>query len=376
MRIGLSCSTIEPALTQGKIDGIGVYTKTLFDEYKKLNHEVMPFSFPTFKNWLKQSAFPRGNIFPLPYTAATIASLIPFVAPSLYKKFDFQMDILHITDHMIPRISSTQVVATIHDALMFSHPEWYPSKTRVLKNLLRKQTFRWAQHFITVSHAMVKELVEFMGIPEKKISVVHNGIAPRWFDKVSDHEKALTLKKLSLPPQFLLFTGTIQPKKNVINIIKAFQTLPKELREQYPLVIVGKAGWGADDIIQTINQLTANHEGYWLNYIEQEDLRVLYQVATLYLCPSLHEGFGYTLVEAFASGTPAITSNTTALPEVAGDAAYLVDPLSTSEIASAIQKLLGDGNLRAELISRGKTRAQEFTLDKCARETLKVYQKI
>jgi glycosyltransferase involved in cell wall biosynthesis len=376
MRIGLTCTTIESALTQGKIDGIGVYTKTLYEQFSKLNHEVIAYSFPTFKKWLKSSEFENGKIFPLPYTAATIGSLIKPAADILYGNLNTQVDLLHTTDHMIPRATSVPIIATIHDALMFTHPEWYQSKLRGVKNRLRKETFKWANHFITVSQSMVSELVEYMGIPEKKISVVHNGISDWWHEEVSAEQKQITLDKLQLPKKFLLFTGTLQPKKNVSRIIEAFLSLPKDIREEYPLVIAGKAGWDADEIRASIANLKSQQAGYWLDYVSNEELRILYQSATVYLCPSLHEGFGYTLLEAFASKTPAITSNLSALPEVANGAAYLVDPYSVSEITHAIQELVSSPSLQQELILKGTSRVRDFTLEKCAQNTLSVYQKL
>jgi glycosyltransferase involved in cell wall biosynthesis len=371
MKIGLSCTTIEPQLTQGKIDGIGVYTKTLYEQFSQ-QHQVTAFSYPSTKNQFKQSGFAGGKIFPLSYTSASITSLLKPVSNFIYKDYANNLDLLHITDHMIPRIQHTPLIATIHDALMFTHPEWYPSKLRYIKNLLRKETFKWVNHFITVSHSMVAELVEYLGIPEKKISVVHNGISSWWYEAITAEQKNDTLKKLHLPNQFILFTGTLQPKKNVSRIIQAFLELPKDIRREYPLVIAGKAGWGAANILTWIEKLKADG-GYWLNYVSNEELRALYQAATLHLCPSLHEGFGYTLLEAFASQTPAITSNLSALPEVASNAAYLVDPYSVSDIKSAMQTLLTNVDLRQSLVAKGILRAKEFSLEKCAMETLRVY---
>ncbi len=368
MKIGLSCTTIEPQLTQGKIDGIGVYTKTLYEQFSQ-QHHITAFSYPA----LKQSGFKDGQLFPLSYTKATLASLFKPAATLLYKKHAKNLDLLHITDHMVPRIQHVPIIATIHDALMFTHPEWYPSKLRSIKNYLRKETFKWVNHFITVSHSMVNELVNYLNIPEKKISVVHNGISSWWYESIPDEKRNMVLNKLNLPHKFILFTGTLQPKKNVSRIIQAFLELPKDIRREYPLVIAGKAGWGAADILMWIEKLKADG-GYWLNYISNEELRALYQAATLYLCPSLHEGFGYTLLEAFASQTPAITSNLSALPEVAGNAAYLVDPYSVSDMKNAMQTLLTNVDLRQGLVAKGILRAQEFSLEKCAMETLKVYE--
>jgi glycosyltransferase involved in cell wall biosynthesis len=374
MRIGLSCTTIEPALTHGKIDGIGVYTKNLYEQFSKLHQDITPFSFPSFSNWIKSSSYPNGKIFPLPFLPATAISLAKPAARLLYGKCCDQIDLLHVTDHMVPRISKTPVIATIHDALMFTHPEWYPSRFRSLKNRLRKKTFHWAQHFITVSHAMVSELEECLGIDPKKISVVHNGLPSWWHEKVSEIEKKNVLTKLGIPEKFILCTGTLQQKKNFTGLIHAYSKLPKDLRDAYPLVIAGKSGWGVTETLAAIKKLVDEKAGFWLDYVNLEEIRILYQAATAYVFPSLHEGFGLTLLEAFASGTPVITSNIPALREVAGDAAILVDPKSTHDISKAIQHLLEDKQKREDLIQKGLQRVKEFTLENCARNTLNVYE--
>lgn len=376
MRIGLTCSTIEPTLTQGKIDGIGVYTKTLLNELTERGHAVTPMSFPRLNNWIKQSNLPNGKIFPLPYLSATCLSLVSPFSTHLYHSISKDIDLLHVTDHMIPRMKQTPIVATIHDGLMFTHPEWYPSKTRTLKNAVRKATFKWADHFITVSHAMIPELVNFMGIPEEKISVVYNGISPEWYEPISHDIKIATLKKLRLPKKFILFTGTLQPKKNLPTIIRGFLQLPNDIKQAYPLVIAGKIGWGAEESLSAITNLIEDKTGFWLDYVSFDDLRALYQSAACYLCPSLHEGFGYTLIEGFASGTPVITSNITALPEIAGDAAMIIDPYSPAEIKNAIQMLLTSPTLCEAYINKGKQRANAFSLEQCVHETIQVYNKV
>lgn len=373
MRIGLTCTAVEASLTQGKIDGIGVYAKTLLDEYHALGLDVTPISFPPLKQLGSTSSLPRGKMLPLPYTAATLVSLLKPLAHSLHQPLSRQLDILHVTDHMVPRMNSIPVIATIHDALMFKHPEWYRSKLRKLKNSLRKQTMTWADHFITISNAMVPELVEYLGIPEEKISVVYNGISPWWQEDVSSETRENILAKLGIPGRFILFTGTLQPKKNIPTLIEAYLMLPEDLRKTYPLVIAGKAGWDTEESLNAIQKLTASQNGYWLNYVSDDEIRVLYHAASLYVFPSLHEGFGRTLLESFAGKTPVIASNIPALSEIAGDAAYLIDPMSRADLKQAMQTLLTSDSLPHSLIEKGLERLKAFTLQRCAEETLRVY---
>lgn len=375
MRIGLTCTTIEPTLTHGKIDGIGTYTKNLYETFTKKGQEVIPFSFPNAKK-RPLSHFPNGKFFDFSYSVSTLTSLINPTSLTVHRNIQKQIDILHVTDHMLPKLNNIPTVATICDAIMFKHSDWHWDTIRLgnLKKWIRKKTIHWADHFITISNAMVPELVEHIGIKQEKISVVYLGIAKQWFEKISEEDKTQVLKKFNIPNKFLLFTGTLQHKKNLPRIIQAYSQLPPDIQDEYPLVIVGRPGWGTEASLAAIQELIDKKKGYWLNYISIEELRVLFQCATIYVHPSLHEGFGLTLLEAFASETPTITSNVTALPEIANGAAYLVDPYSVAEISQAIKNVLTSPTIREELIQKGTARAREFSWDKCAEETLKIYR--
>ncbi len=373
MRIGLSCTTIEPLLSDGKIDGIGTYTKNLYDEISRAHSSLVPVSFPNQKNSVAQ--LPNSQLFPFSYTRETIASLI-----NPYRALDSHLsriDLFHATDHMIPKLKKIPLVATLHDALMFKFPEWFLN-TRFprLKKWARASTLRWPTHFITVSHSMVKELVEYCGIPENKITAIYNGISPFWFETVAFEEKQRVLQKFSLTKKFILFTSTLHPKKNLPRLIRAYLKLPKDMRDEFQLIVVGRQGWGTEESMQTIQQLESSGNGRWLDYVSLEELRALFQSASVYAHPSLHEGFGLTLLQAFASGTPVLTSNITAMPEIANDAGLLVDPYSEDAIHDGLQKVLLDSTLREKLIAKGSARVKEFSWEKCARETLNVYSNI
>lgn len=376
MRIGLGCTMLEDSVSHGQIDGVGFYTKCLLEQFQHAQQNITPFSFPPMKQWRVSSSLPNGKFFKLPYLAATSLSLAtPRIIPT-YRYMEESIDIFHATDHLVPRLKKTRVVATLHDALILKHPEWYASRFRSLKNWIRKQSLQWADHVITISQSMVNEMVEFWGIKEDKISVVYNGLDKDWFEKIPVTQQKTVLAKHGIPENFLLVVGTLQPKKNIPRVIDAFLQLPKDIREQFPLVIVGKAGWNTQESLSAIARLVESKTGYWLRYVPQADLHALFQAAKLYLHVSLHEGFGLTLLQAFASQTPVLTSNVTAMPETAGNAAYLVDPQSTDEISSSIKKLLTNNNLCNDLIAKGQVRAREFSWEKCAAQTLAVYRSL
>lgn len=373
MRIGLTSTTIEPVNTHGKIDGIGIYTKNLYDEFIKNHEEVTPYFFPQTSE-KPISCFPNGKALALPYMSSTILSLITPAFISIHRNIKNNIDIFHATDHMIPKLKNIPTVATIHDALMFKRPDWHSAKFGNIKKYGRKKSLSWATHFITISNAMVPDLIEFGGIKEENISVVYNGVSPWWHEQLSAEDKQQLLQKFNLPPKFILFTGTLQQKKNLPRLIEAFLQLPLDIQEEYPLVISGRAGWGTEESLAAIEKLTSAKKGYWLDYVSIEELRALFQSASLYLYPSLHEGFGLTVLEAFASKTPIMTANVAALPEVADGAAYLIDPYSIDGMCMGMQTLLTHPELREELVLKGSKRVQDFSWEKCAKETLKVYQ--
>lgn len=376
MRIGFGCTIIENAVSKGQIDGVGSYTQCLLDQFKKTNQQITPYSYPLLKQRNMKSSLPNGKIFKLPYMPATALSLLTPRAIPTYGNVENEIDIFHAPDHLVPKFKKTPVVATLHDALLFLHPEWYEARFSHLKNWIRKTSTQWADHFITGSRTMIPELVEHWGVPENKISVVHDGLDGAWFNRVSTEERQKVLTQYQLPEKFILVVGTLQPKKNVPRVIEAFLQLPLEIQREYPLVIVGKAGWNTEESLAAIEKLSAAGTGYWLKYLPLQDLYALFQAATLYVHMSLHEGFGLTLLQAFASGTPVLTSTVTAMPETAGGAACLADPESIEDISNAMQNLILNPDRRTEMVTKGLLRAKEFSWEKCAEQTLAVYQKL
>jgi glycosyltransferase involved in cell wall biosynthesis len=375
MRIGVGATKIEPNFCHGHIDGIGVYVQNLLQHYQKCNLEVLPISYPPFRQPWCTTSLPHSEKFCLPYSIATAAAFTP-LGPLFNRSLEKKIDLFHATDYLIPRFSHIPVIATLHDAIMLKHPEWCNPRLRRIKNFLIKRSIHWATHVIAISQTMVADLVNYWGVKEEKISVIHQGISDGWLENISMDEKQKVLTKFNLPENFLLTVGTLQPRKNFIRIIQAYEALPEHLQQKHKLVLVGKDGWQSEKVREAIQRITANNKAVWLQYVTMEELRVLYQSAKLFLFPSLSEGFGAPLLEAFASGVPIITSNISCLPEIAGDAAYLVDPYNIEDISQGIFALLNNSSLCDALVNKGHERVKQFTLQKCAEETLKVYKKV
>ncbi|WP_371866145.1 glycosyltransferase family 4 protein [Duganella radicis] len=379
LRTGLSVTTAEPVLTGGRLDGLGVYSRALLAHLPRAGVEVLPLSFAPHGDARKLQL---GRALPLSFPLATLGDLIlpssvHLSTQAALGKDAKPLDIFHATDYRIVRMDCP-VVATLHDALPISHPEWTRPKMRKLKNWLQAKAARKAQHVITGSHYSIRELVEYFGVDENRISVVHHGVAAHWFDPPSADERDVTLGLHGVREGYFLFVGTLQPRKNVERLLEAYLALPPVLRSARQLVIVGQPGWRSEELVSRIKAAQQRGENVvWLDQLtDDRHLRHLYAGAGAFIFPSLHEGFGLPLVEAFAAGVPVACSNTTSLPEVANGAAVEFDPLSVGDITAAMTTLARDDAARARCIAAGKRRALELTWDEAARRTVAVYHQV
>ena len=177
----------------------------------------------------------------------------------------------------------------------------------------------------------------------------------------------------SLTTGYLLYVGTIEPRKNLTNLIKAFHTIKAQKSILLPLIIVGMKGWIYSEVFELVKKLNLESNVFFVGYISREDLKVFYSLASIFVYPSFYEGAGVPVLEAFKSGVPVITSNSTALAEIAGNAAILIDPYKPEEIAQAILKVVNDEELRSHLINIGLERVKRFNWDNVAREILEVF---
>ena len=377
LRIGLSVRTLCNPELEGQVDGIGVYTRQLwrqFDESPGL--EVHPIVGYGRRYGEFASRYSRGFAFPLNYGASGALSMISGASFPGTRALARRLDVFHATDYWIPKLSRVPVVATLYDAIPLSHPEWARPRHRALKNIFMRNTAHWADAIITISAAMVPAVVEHYRVPPERVTVIHVGVDDAWFEKIPPEARAAVLARHGLTPGFFLSVGTLQPRKNLARSLAAHRALPAAARRAHPLVIVGRMGWGVDDLLPPIRQGQATGEIHWLDYVPDADLRAIYQSAHALVFPSLYEGFGMPVVEAFASGVPVLTSNVWSLPEVAGDAALQVDPCEVEAIRDAMLRLAEDSALRARLIAAGLLRARCFSWQTCAEQVLAVYREV
>jgi glycosyltransferase involved in cell wall biosynthesis len=284
-------------------------------------------------------------------------------------------DLLHLPTSLGPARPAMPTVVTIHDLIALRFPEYFPAWQRLYAAAVLPRLARNARAVIAVSTATKQDIVERLGVAEQQVTVVPNGIEPAFTALVPGSDQAHEVRsRLRLPRDFVLTVGTLEPRKNLPRVLEALHRLrSRPATAGVHLVHAGPAGWLADDVARTVHALHLSDAVHFLGFVPAADLAALYSLARICVYPSLYEGFGLPVVEAMACGCPVITSNVSSLPEVAGDAAVLVDPASADEITEAIASLWCDEPRRGALRARGLQRAGGFTWERTARETAAVY---
>ena len=287
-----------------------------------------------------------------------------------------RVDLLHCPKSAIPYFSSCPVVVTLHDLIPLKHPETEKFAAQMYWRLQIPIAARRSTFIITDSeHARQEILADFGCLPEK-VRAIMLGFDPRMIKPRNVAEGDAVCQKYGLPPEYLLYVGTIQPRKNLDTLIQAFSRFKKIASSDNKLVIVGRKGWLYEQLFVRIKELNLEPEIVFTGFVPDEDLPFIYDRASVFLYLSLFEGFGLPPLEAMACGIPVITSNTTSLPEVVGDAGITVSPTDVDAVVFAMQQVLTDP-LRAEKMREaGRNRAQLFSWEMAAHETLAVYKQV
>jgi alpha-1,3-rhamnosyl/mannosyltransferase len=261
-----------------------------------------------------------------------------------------------------------RLTATIHDMTCWLMPELHPAANlRADRNF--EAILRRADRLIAVSESTKTDAVRVLGLRPEKITVIHSGIAAPFFD-VSGEAIDTVRARYGLHLPFVLFIGTIEPRKNIDMLLDAFEALPAAVRREFELVMAGPMGWASAETAARVRTVR------YLGYIPEPDIAPLTAAATIFAYPSLYEGFGFPVAQAMAAGTPAIASNVSSLPEITGDAALLIDPRSPGELRDALSRLLLSPTLRAELAAKGRARARAFRWETCAAQSLVFFQEV
>ncbi|WP_198134494.1 glycosyltransferase family 4 protein [Geotalea uraniireducens] len=318
------------------------------------------------------------TVFKAPFPFITVCRFLLFLQAKVTGKSIkiANADIFFGTNFRGVFTGSAKTVLTIHD---MAH-EYFPDAVDevnigYLKNEL-PQAAKKAHLLIADSENTKKDIMRFLDVPEEKVRVIYLGV-DEGFKPLPDPDLQATVRdRYRLPSRFILFVGTVQPRKNLDGLMRAYAQLCARPDFSHTLVIAGGSGWKNEGLKELIRTLGLGEKVHFTGYVDETDLPVIYNLADLFVFPSFYEGFGLPLLEAMACGVPVVSSNASCLPEVAGDSALLVYPHSVEDIAAGIARLLGDEALRRTCIERGRERAKLFTWEKCARETLDVFRTI
>jgi glycosyltransferase involved in cell wall biosynthesis len=285
------------------------------------------------------------------------------------------LDVLHSPDFIPPFHLRCKSIITIHDLAFLVYPHFLTKESARYYGQI-DQAVKRTDHIIAVSESTKQDTIRLLGVPEHKITVIYESANPI-YRPVNDQEALeQTKRKHHITGDFILFVSTIEPRKNLLTLLKAYRQLLDSYKDNVRLVVVGRRGWLSEEVFTLVEELKLTNDVLFLGRVSVEDLLHLYNAAQLLVQPSFYEGFGLPPLEAMACGTPVVVSNVSSLPEVVGDAALLVDPEDVSELAVAIWRVLTDQVLRADLIAKGLKRAQCFSWEKTARQTLELYQRV
>jgi glycosyltransferase involved in cell wall biosynthesis len=285
-----------------------------------------------------------------------------------------RLDVLHSPHYTVPlRGGGAASVVTFHDFTFLLYPELHEPAKRVFFPAMMRQSARRATHLISDSNSTRTDLIQRWGIPGERITTVPLAAESRYQPARPQQVAEVCARYGVRPDGYLLYVGTLEPRKQVDRLVEAFALATPSL-SGLELVVAGKRGWMYDRIFARVSALGLECRVRFPGYVPDEDLPALYGGATAFVYPSRYEGFGLPVLEAMSCGVPVITTDVSSMPEVAGDAALLVRPDSVDELAGALRRVAQDPALREELRAKGLRRAQAFSWDRCARETLAVYQ--
>lgn len=286
------------------------------------------------------------------------------------------VDVLHGPATLVPLTNSRHAsVVTIHDLVAFLFPDTIPRKYALYMRWLIRRVVHRADHIISVSRNTKDDLVQVLGVTPEKITVVYEAPTSR-FQRVEDQNALEAVRRrYGIDGPFFYHLGNIEPRKNLVRLIKAFLKVRSRRPGEVKLVISGQKGWLTNKIFRALGPMDYGQDIIFTGYLPTSDLPLLMNASLAFVFPSLYEGFGLPVLEAMCCGTPVVTSNISSLPEIVGGAAVLVDPYDERAIANGMERVLEDAELRAELRAKGIERARQFSWQRAAQETLMVYDK-
>lgn len=298
-----------------------------------------------------------------------------FKLPQLIRRS--QPDLCHFTNNTAPLNHVAPYIITIHDVSLFLHSQFHPRSRLIALRLLLPSVARRAGHVLAVSEFARRDIIKTLNLSPERVSVVHEAAAAHFHPLHDPAQRTQLRSRYNLPETFILYVGTIEPRKNLHRLLKAMTIVWRE-HPAYPLVLAGPAGWMMDGVLEKEIEATGAtpNNVRFLGYVPEEDLPGLYSLATIFAFPSLYEGFGLPPLEAMSCGTPVLTSQQSAMSEVCGEAACLVDPYNEEAIADGLMTLLNNPAQQEIFVERGLERARHFSWQRAAQETAAIYEKV
>lgn len=271
--------------------------------------------------------------------------------------------------------SDVPTVATVHDLSVILHPEWHPAHRAAAFHKHFTATLRQARHFLAISESARDEIIRVLGIAPERITCTYMGVRAG-LRPLPEGDVAPALARLGLPPRYLLHVGTIEPRKNILRLLRAYCSLPAACRAAWPLVLVGGWGWNTEDVAEFYHR-EARHRGVvHFGYLDDDHLPVVYNGARALVFPSLYEGFGLPPVEMLACGGAVLASTAPAIAETVGTQAHLIDPEDDDGWRTALERVLVDDDWWRLLRHGAVGAARQFTWERCAQQTLQVYRQV
>ena len=386
MKIGIDArSILNPE--KGDAIGVGHYTYQLIRHLLKIDKEneyVIFFDFRVREKDVKK--FAGDNVKIKFYPFSDYKKYLPGAYNEILGTATLQkenLDVIHTTSafNRIPMSYNGKTVVTFHDMSMFSIPEYLSAVKRTRNKAVAAMMGRKADKIIAVSTSIKNDVEKFLKLDGGKSEVILSGLDKRFFQP-SEMPAGKVLGKYDITKKYILFLGTLEPSKNIARLLEAFSKFKTEQKRknggkfEYQLVLAGKRGWLASEYHQIMKDLGLSKDVVFTGYVIGDELVPLFAGAEFFVMPSLYEGFGMTVLEAFATKTPAILSDVASLPEIAGEAALFVNPLDTTELAAALGKFANDKELRESYIEKGLIQAGKFNWEKTAQETLDIYNSL
>jgi len=281
-------------------------------------------------------------------------------------------DVFHASNLIRDVPSGAAITATVHDLTCWLLPELHTEGNILADRLFAERIVPRAHRFVAVSECTRRDAICLWGLEARRVEVIYPGIDEAYF-RVSAAEGRQVAQAYGIDKPYVLFVGSIEPRKNVDRLVQAYESLPASLQQEYSLVLAGPVGWKAQQTLERLR--AARAEVRYLGYVPERDLPALTAGATVFVYPSLYEGFGFPVAQAMACGVPVITSDRSSLPEITGGTAMLVNPESTRELAQALEALLVSARLRQRLAAAGRSRARMFSWERCAEQSWRFFER-